>query len=59
ANELKSLLEKTTGYNEASILFMKNGIPEECHLDLISKLGFNIIWKGIDYNTATIEKKYS
>jgi hypothetical protein len=38
---------------------MKNGIPEECHLDLISKLGFNIIWKGIDYNTATIEKKYS
>jgi uncharacterized protein len=59
ANELKSLLEKTTRYNEASILFMKNGIPEECHLDLISKLGFNIIWKGIDYNTATIEKKYS
>jgi uncharacterized protein len=59
ANELKSLLERITRYKEASLVLAKNGIPEECHVDLISKLGFNIIWKGIDYNTATIEKKYS
>jgi hypothetical protein len=60
ANELRSLLDrdKITKYNEASSLFTKNGVPEECHADLISKLGFEIVWKGIDYNTATIEKKY-
>jgi uncharacterized protein len=56
-DQLKSLLEGTTRYNDASILFTKNGIPEECHIELISKLGFNIIWRGIDYITATIEKK--
>ena len=56
-DQLKSLLERTTRYNEASILFTKNAIPEECHAELVSKLGFNIIWKGIDYTTATIEKK--
>jgi uncharacterized protein len=57
ANELKSVLDRIKGYSEASMLFTQNGIPEECHLDLISKLGFNILWKGIDPSTAMIEKK--
>lgn len=58
ANELGSILdrEKITRYNEASLLFAKNGIPDECHAELISKLGFEIVWKGIDYNNAAIEK---
>ncbi len=58
ANELGSILdrEKITRYNEASLLFAKNGIPDECHAELISKLGFGIVWKGIDYNNAAIEK---
>jgi predicted nuclease of restriction endonuclease-like RecB superfamily len=57
-NELRSILDrdKITQYNEASLLFAKNGIPDECHSELISKLGFEIVWKGIDYNNATIEK---
>jgi uncharacterized protein len=57
-NELRSQLDKDkiTQYNEASLLFATNGIPDECHADLISKLGFAIVWKGIDYNNATIEK---
>ena len=59
ANELKSLLESIKSYKEASLLLTKNGILEEIHVELISRLGFNIIWKGIDYNTATIEKKDS
>jgi hypothetical protein len=55
--ELKAIMEGLTKLNEAVGLFHKNGIPEESHLDLVSKLGFNIIWKGIDYNAASIEKK--
>jgi predicted nuclease of restriction endonuclease-like RecB superfamily len=58
AKELRSILDrdKITLYKEASLLFAKNGIPDESHSELISKLGFEIVWKGIDYNNATIEK---
>jgi predicted nuclease of restriction endonuclease-like RecB superfamily len=61
ANKLRSILETNgiTKYNEASLLFNEYGIPDECHTDLVSKLGFEIIWEGMDYNAASIEKKYS
>ncbi len=61
ANKLRSVLETNgiTKYNEASLLFNEYGIPDECHTDLVSKLGFEIIWEGMDYNAASIEKKYS
>ena len=44
-------------FNEACLLFAKNNIPEPCHVDLLSKLGFDIIWKGIDSNSVTIERR--
>jgi hypothetical protein len=44
-------------FNEACLLFEKNNIPEPCHVDLLSELGFDIIWKGIDSNSATIERR--
>jgi uncharacterized protein len=60
-NKLRSILEtnEITKYNEASLLFNKYAIPDECHTDLVSKLGFEIIWEGMDYNAARIKKKYS
>jgi uncharacterized protein len=61
ANKIRSILEtnRLTKYNEASLLFNEYGIPDECHTDLVSKLGFEIIWEGMDYNAASIQKKYS
>ena len=61
ANKLRAILEtnRITKYNEASLLFNKYAIPDECHTDLVSKLGFEIIWEGMDYNAASIEKKHS
>jgi uncharacterized protein len=56
ADELELLLIDLSKFNEACSLFAKNNIPESCHIDLLSKLGYDIIWKGIDSNTATIER---
>lgn len=55
--ELELLLNKVVKFNDASLLLEKNDIPEACHTTLISKLGFDIIWKGIDCSNATIERR--
>jgi predicted nuclease of restriction endonuclease-like RecB superfamily len=57
AKELGLLLMGIRKFNEACLLFEKNNIPEPCHVDLLSELGFDIIWKGIDSNSATIERR--
>ena len=61
ANNLRSILEtnRITKYNEASSLFTEHRIPDECQTELVSKLGFEIRWEGIDYNAASIKKKFS
>jgi hypothetical protein len=55
--ELELILEGLTVFNDASALLSKSDIPEPCHTDLISKLGFEIIWKGIDSTNTIIKKK--
>jgi uncharacterized protein len=57
AKELELILEGVTVFNDASALLSKSDIPEPCHTDLISKLGFEIIWKGIDSSNTIIKKK--
>ena len=57
AQELNLLLTGTSKLNDASLLLEKNDIPESCHMDLLDKLGFDIIWKGIDPSNATIQRK--
>jgi predicted nuclease of restriction endonuclease-like RecB superfamily len=57
AKELELLLGEITKFEDACSVLKENGMPESCYVDLISKLGFDIIWKGIDYSNATIERK--
>ncbi|HEY6882495.1 MAG TPA: hypothetical protein VI278_00480, partial [Nitrososphaeraceae archaeon] len=59
AQELNLLLTDTSKFNDACSLLEKNNIPESCHMDLLAKLGFDIIWKGIDSSNATIQRKKS
>jgi hypothetical protein len=54
--ELESTLNGVTKFTDACLLLTSNGIPESCHVDVISKLGYDIIWKGIDYSNVTINK---
>jgi predicted nuclease of restriction endonuclease-like RecB superfamily len=55
--ELELLLGNVVKFDDVQLLLAKNGIPESCHITLISKLGFDIIWKGIDCSNATIERR--
>ena len=57
AQELNLLLTGTSKLNDACLLLEKTDIPESCHIDLLDKLGFDIIWKGIDSSNATIQRK--
>jgi hypothetical protein len=55
-HELEQLLKDVIKFSDACSILEENGIPEPCYGDFLYKLGFVIIWKGIDYNTATIQK---
>jgi hypothetical protein len=54
--KLKSLLKSIDNLNEANDVLKFNGIPESCILDVISKLGFEIVWYGIDSSRASIKR---
>jgi len=55
--ELELLVGNVVKFSDVQLLLTKNGIPESCHTALISKLGFDIIWKDIDCSNATIERR--
>ncbi len=42
---------------EACSVMALNEIPDSCHADLLSKLGYDVIWNDLDPNNATISKK--
>jgi predicted nuclease of restriction endonuclease-like RecB superfamily len=42
---------------EACAVFTSNHIPDSCHADLLSKMGYDVVWNDLDPNNATISKK--
>ena len=42
---------------EACNVMTANGIPDSCHADLLSELGYDVVWNDLDPNNATISKK--
>jgi uncharacterized protein len=55
--ELQVSLNFISSFTDAVLLFRKYKVPESCHVDLISKLGYDIIWRGIDSTNACLEKR--
>ncbi|HTH20733.1 MAG TPA: hypothetical protein VL854_00825, partial [Nitrososphaeraceae archaeon] len=55
--ELVTLLGGTTRFNEACSIFAGNSIPETCYADLISKMGYDVVWQSMDSNEARIVKR--
>jgi len=55
--ELVTLLGGTTSFNEACSIFAGNSIPETCYADLISKMGYDVVWQSMDSNEARIVKR--
>lgn len=50
-------LDKIDKLQDAVYFLNKNGIPEDCITLLIPKIGFEIIWNGIDPNNALIQRQ--
>ncbi|MFZ0223327.1 MAG: DUF790 family protein [Candidatus Nitrosopolaris sp.] len=55
--ELQESLDSISSFMDAVLLFRKYNVPESCHVDLISKLGYDIIWRGIDSTNASLERR--
>ncbi len=55
--EIQESLNFISSFTDAVLLFRKYKVPESCHVDLISKLGYDIIWRGIDSTNASLEKR--
>jgi hypothetical protein len=58
-SEIDEILKKVYRLNDAMKILEDNGVPEKCVTNLISRLGYDIVWKGIDLTNATISKRYN
>jgi predicted nuclease of restriction endonuclease-like RecB superfamily len=56
-NELLPQLDKIKKLQDAIKFLGKNNIPEESITLLIPKMGFDIVWNGIDYDNALIQRQ--
>jgi hypothetical protein len=56
-DELLPELDKLKKLSDAVRFLEQNNIPEECTISLIPKIGFEIVWNGIDFNDALIQRK--
>lgn len=56
-SDLLPELDKISKLQDAVYFLSQNGIPEDCITLLIPKIGFEIIWNGIDSNNALIQRQ--
>ena len=54
---IKNALAGITKFVEACRILDENKIPEPCHADLMSELGYDVVWSDLDPNNATISEK--
>ena len=50
-------LDGVSKFVQACIVMKSHKIPDSCHADLLSKLGYDVVWNDLDSNNATIIKK--
>jgi predicted nuclease of restriction endonuclease-like RecB superfamily len=56
--DLESQLTGITKFNEACLLLLKNGIPEACHPDIVTRLGYDVLWQSLDPDTALLVRRH-
>ncbi len=56
-SELESLFDGITKFTDACSILDQNNIPESCHMDLISKIGYDVLWQSMDSSTAIIKRR--
>ena len=55
--EFESLFNGITKFTEACSILVQNNIPESCHMELISKMGYDVLWQSMDCSTAIIVRR--
>ncbi|MGD1834524.1 MAG: DUF790 family protein [Nitrososphaeraceae archaeon] len=55
--QIFSLLEKEENFNNVRSILIANNIPESLHISVITNLGFEIEWQGLDNSNIVIRKK--
>ena len=58
-HDIKKNLKGVQKFTAACNILETNKIPESSHADLLSKLGYDVIWNDLDPNNATIIHKIS
>ena len=56
-SEFGSLLDGITKFTDACSILEQNNIPESCHMDIISKIGYDVLWQSMDCSTAIIKRR--
>jgi uncharacterized protein len=55
--EFESLFNGITKFTDACSILEQNKIPESCHTELISKMGYDVLWQSMDCSTAIIMRR--
>lgn len=55
-NSIADKLDKVSQFVEACNILSSQKIPDPCHADLLSKMGYEVTWEDLDPNNATISK---
>jgi predicted nuclease of restriction endonuclease-like RecB superfamily len=56
-SEFESLFDGITKFTDACSILEQNNIPESCHMELISKIGYDVLWQSMDCSTAIIKRR--
>ena len=56
-NTIHDSLEGISKFVQACTVMTSNKIPDSCHADLLSKLGYDVVWNDLNPDNATIIKK--
>ena len=54
---IESDLEGVSKFVEACKILTLQKIPDSCHADLLSKMGYDVVWEDLDPNHAKISKR--
>jgi len=56
-NSLESGIAGISKFAEACKILASQKIPDPCHADLLSKMGYDVVWEDLDPNHAKISKR--
>lgn len=57
AARLKSMLAGVSRFADACVILSREGVPESCQAELVSKLGYDVQWQSLDPGSAIMKKR--